>query len=68
MLQTKGELIDYNCPHNARIEATLEAAKQELADCKGRCVWGSACHEGGGVGAGAVGKGVTGATVDVALQ
>lgn len=35
-MQTKGELKDFACPHNARIEAALEAAKQELIDSKNK--------------------------------
>lgn len=34
MLQTKGELKDMACPHNARIEAALAAAKEELTRAK----------------------------------
>jgi hypothetical protein len=33
-VQTKGELKDFACPHNARIEAALESAKKELQESK----------------------------------
>jgi hypothetical protein len=33
-MQTRGEIKDLDCPHNARIEAALEAAKNELLDSK----------------------------------
>jgi hypothetical protein len=33
-MQTKGELKDFACPHNARIEAALKAAQQELQESK----------------------------------
>lgn len=36
---TVGELKDMRCPHNARIEAALEAAQLEIANSKGRSVW-----------------------------
>lgn len=35
---TKGELRDYECPHNARIEAALAAARAEIEQSKGRYV------------------------------
>lgn len=36
---TKGELKDFACPHNARIEAALKAAQQELQESKTKSVW-----------------------------
>ncbi len=33
---TMGEIKDFKCPHNARIEAALEAARKELEDSHGR--------------------------------
>ncbi|KAF8071086.1 CPK12 [Scenedesmus sp. PABB004] len=36
---TVGELKDYACPHNARINAALEAAKEEIEGARGRSVW-----------------------------
>lgn len=33
---TKGELKDAQCPHNARIEAALAAARTEIDQSKGK--------------------------------